>query len=795
MRRFIQSIVIALVCIASVSVNAASWSEIRNQSKRVNGFIPYQVSNSQGKIWLEVDEFEKPFIMYTGLPYGIGSNDIGLDRGQLGESRLVQFEKYGDKIFLKQLNTRYRADTDNQAERSSVEQAFASSVLYGFKVEARSGKRHLIDMTGFLTKDLHGISQRLQATKQGSYSVNASRSALVTASSKNFPKNTVFQSILTFKGSNPGQFVRQVVPSPSEITVQQQVQFVALPDDGYKPRKFHPKSGYFDLTYADYASPITENINKKLIYRHRLTRDEEGNIEPIVYYLDPGAPEPIKTALLEGAKWWGQAFDAVGLEGAYEVKVLPEDVDPLDVRYNVIQWVHRATRGWSYGLALADPRTGEIIKGHVTLGSLRVRQDLLIANALTGAATNDEKQQKALDMALARIRQLSAHEVGHTLGIAHNFAASVNNRASVMDYPHPYVTLNNGKISLENAYAEGIGRWDIEAVRYGYAEFEAEEEDKALRDIVRDTSAKGLQFISDADARPQGGSHPAAHLWDNGADAAQELSRVLQVRQQALQNFGHANLKDGQPYSELAETLVPLYLFHRYQVEGAVKLIGGVNFEYSVKGDSYRPVSAVSKEQQKAALEMLLSTLQVEQLKLPEHILKLIPPKAYGYYKNRESFPSQVGSSLDPVAMADVAAQHTLKLLLNPDRMARLLQQKAQDPEQVGLENMLNELLVATLRSTEKKGLEALIQQRVDYLTVKHILIAASNPQASPEVRAHMHSEIGKLEGWLVTQAKRNPLRYLWLKSLVDKYQAGEFKVDYVKPLQIPPGSPIGMSL
>ena len=793
MRLTIQSIFIALVCFVCVSANAASWSEIRNQSKHVDGFIPYQVSNSQGKVWLEIDEFNKPFIMYTGLPYGIGSNDIGLDRGQLGESRLVQFEKYGDKIFLKQLNTRYRADTDNQAEKSSVEQAFASSILHGFKVEARSGKRHLIDMGSFLLKDLHGVSQRLQATQQGAFSVDASRSALVTEHTKNFPKNTVFESILTFSGSKPGEYVRQVVPSPNDITVQQQVQFVALPDDGYKPRQFHPKSGFFSLTYADYATSLTESLEKKLIYRHRITRDKEGNIEPITYYLDPGAPEPVKTALLEGAQWWAQAFDAVGLEGAYEVKVLPEDVDPLDVRYNVIQWVHRATRGWSYGMAMADPRTGEIIKGHVTLGSLRVRQDLLIANALTGSVTDDGKQQKALDMALARIRQLSAHEVGHTLGIAHNFAASVNNRASVMDYPHPYVTLDNDKISLDNAYAEGIGRWDIEAVRYGYAEFEADKEAEALRQIVRDYSAKGLQFISDPDARPQGGSHPAGHLWDNGTSPAEELSRVIQVRQQALQNFGQDSLKDGQPYSELAETLVPLYLFHRYQVEAAVKLLGGVHFEYSVKGDTYRPVRAVENDKQKAALDMLLSTLTVEQLKLPENILKLIPPKAYGYYKNRESFPSQTGSSLDPVAMADVAAQHTLKLILNPQRLARLLQQKALDPEQIGLEDMLSELLVTTLRSTESQGLGALIQQRVDYLTVKHILVAASDPNASAEVRAHLHSEIGKLNGWLITQAKRNPVRYLWLKDLVDKYQAGEFKVDYVKPLDIPPGSPIGM--
>lgn len=788
------------VCLLAVMItaNAASWSEIENKSRRVNGFMPIYVSSNEGKVWLEVNKFEQPFIMYTGLPFGIGSNDIGLDRGQLGESRLVQFERYGNKIFLKHLNTRYRADTDSQAEKNSVNEAFASSVLHGFEIDARSGNRYLIDLTAFLQQDLHGVSERLKATNQGSFSIDGSRSALVVDKVKNFPKNTLFESVLTFQGSAAGNYVKQVVPTPEAITVHQHVSFVALPDDNYQPRVFHPKSGFFELTYADYASPIDQPIEKKLIYRHRIERDKDGNIKPIVYYLDPGAPEPVRTALLEGARWWEQAFAAIGLEGAYEVRDLPADADPMDVRYNVIQWVHRATRGWSYGMAMADPRTGEIIKGHVTLGSLRVRQDLLIANALTGVYGKEGDKQAAMDMALARIRQLSAHEVGHTLGIAHNFAASANNRASVMDYPHPLVTLegetvDGKKVSLKGAYAEGIGKWDIEAVRYGYSEIEEENEEEALRKIVRDYSAKGLLFISDADARPASGAHPSAHLWDNGQNAAAELTRVLEVRKLALAKFGHNNLADGMPYSELAETLVPLYLFHRYQVEAAVKLVGGVNYEYSVKGDTYRPVRAVEDGLQRQAIGALLSTLSVEQLTVPASVLEVIPPKAYGYYKNRESFNGYTGLTLDPVSMAEASAKHTLQLLLNPERLARLLQQKAQTPELPGLEETVTQLLTTTLRSPEQLGLNGLIQQRVDYLTVMQLLSVASNQQASPEVRAHLHNEIGKLDGWLTTQSKRNSVRYAWLKDLVVQYLNGDFEPqEEGKTLPIPPGSPIG---
>ncbi len=793
------AITLTFVIVFSVTFSSAAkaktWSEIEKGSQKVNGFIPYYVSESKGKVWLEVGNFNQPFIYYTGLPYGVGSNDIGLDRGQLGQSRLVQFERYGDKVLLKQLNTDYRADTDNQAEKNSIAQAFASSVLEGFKVEATRGEKVLIELTPYLLKDLHGVSARLKARSQGSYSVDGSRSALIASKLKNFPQNTIFESILTFKGSNAGNFVRQVTPSPNEITVQQHLSFVQLPDDKYKPRVFHPHSGYFELSYKDYATPITEPIDKKLIYRHRIERDAKGQIKPIVYYLDPGVPEPVRGALLDGARWWEQAFEAIGLKGAYEVRILPEDADPLDVRYNVIQWVHRATRGWSYGFSVSDPRTGEILKGHVTLGSLRVRQDLLLANALTAiyGDGSDGKAKAAEEMALARIRQLSAHEVGHTIGIAHNFAASPDNRASVMDYPHPLVQLKDGEVTLENAYATDIGQWDIEAVRYGYSEFaDSAAEAKGLQQILKGMQAKKMSFISDPDARPQGGVHPTGHLWDNGENAAQELNRLLEIRAIALDKFGHDNLANGTPYSELAETLVPLYLFHRYQTEAAVKLIAGVDYEYSVKGDSFKPVAAVDGTEQRMALKALLSTLEVEQLAVPDSILSLIPPKAYGYYRNRESFPSNTGLTLDPVAMAETAAQHSLKLLLNPQRLARLLQQASRDNKQLSLSDVLEQLMDVTILAKPQKGLNALIQQRVDYLTLAQTMKVAESSQASPEVKSFLYSELSQLSRSLQSKAKRNPQRYLRLKQMLEQYLDGQLELESLQELKMPPGSPIG---
>lgn len=787
-------VILALGYFLSHSVEAKSWNALTANSEKRAGFFNLYVNKSEAKVFLEIEHFEKPFIYYTGLPYGVGSNDIGLDRGQLGESRLVQFERYGNKVLLKQLNIRYRADTENVAEKLSVKQAFASSVLAGFEIKSKQGNKVLIELTPYLLQDLHGIANRIKMTKQGNYSVDSKRSAVITKKVKSFPKNVVFESLLTLKGTKAGKYVRQVTPDTSAISVQQHLSFVELPDSAYKPRVFHPRAGYFPLTYKDYATPITEPMDKKLIYRHRLSRRKNGAFNPIVYYLDPGVPEPVKGALLDGARWWEQAFEKAGLKGAYKVEVLPEDVDPMDVRYNVIQWVHRATRGWSYGGSVSDPRTGEILKGHVTLGSLRVRQDLLIANALTGLHSDptSKKQKAATEMALARIRQLSAHEVGHTLGIAHNFASSPLARASVMDYPHPLIKLKNNKISLDDAYAVGIGSWDIETIRYGYSEFKPEEEASGLAKILKGMTQKGFVFISDSDARPVSGAHPSAHLWDNGAQPAQELERVLTIRAKALNEFDASRLPEGMPYSELAETLVPLYLFHRYQVEAAVKLIGGVEYEYSVKGDDFKPVKSVPAESQTSALTAILSTLSEDNLKVPSNILALIPPKAYGYSRNRESFPSKTGLTLDPVSMAETSAQHSLRLLLNAQRLARVLQQEMLDDKQLSFANLINQVLQATVKSNARQGVDALLQQRVDYLTVAQMIRAADSASSSPEVKARLYAELSKLNAWLVTQANRNPDRYLWLKKVLDNYFSGELKIESLPVVTMPPGSPIG---
>jgi len=831
---FVSRIFLLLLCFTTTISFAAekqtSFATFIKGKSLASGYFSFYHDKKQGKVYLQIDKFDQEFLFQSSLPHGIGSNDIGLDRGQLGDTRLVKFERVGNKVFLTQVNTYYRADSDNPLEQQAIDEAFASSILWGFTVVSENTKKKhqqvLIDYTPFLLSDIHNISEKLKAKKQGNFKVDASRSALYVQRSKAFADNTELEAMVTFKGTGAGSYLKSVTPEPSAITVHLHHSLIKLPDNNYQTRVFHPYSGFWSIAYADYASAIDEPLIKRLIPRHRLSKQTPNQpmsqaVEPIIYYLDSGVPEPIRTALIDGAMWWQQAFAEIGYNNVFQVKMLPKDADPMDVRYNVIQWVHRATRGWSYGSSVIDPRTGEIIKGHVTLGSLRVRQDYLIALGLTSPFTSDNKDTSAMKaMALARIRQLAAHEVGHTLGIAHNFAASVNDRASVMDYPHPYITLDeNGDIDLSNAYKENIGLWDKYVIAYGYGNYKnnAEfSEQQQLAKLVADTKAQGLLYVSDPDSRAGSSAHNTGHLWDNGSNAATELTRIIKVRAKALSDFGLNSIATGTPLSELEQALVPIYNFHRYQVEATAKLIAGVNYAYDVKNEvknsveqaiEQQAVQAVSAAMQQQALTALLSTLDADFLTLSEDIINLIPPKAYGYARNRESFSSQTGLTFDPVTAAQASANHTLAYLLNGERLARLQQQamRYQVSERKGkvsntifsVDEVINQLIKHTIKNRPEQGLKLLVQQRVNQQVVEQLLSLWHSKKLVAEVRSEVLLSLNKLTRWLADNNDNR--RY--------KLLAGHFKLleqqivfslkqtkQVVKPnkIKMPPGSPIG---
>ncbi|MFT6989709.1 MAG: hypothetical protein ACJASL_001682 [Paraglaciecola sp.] len=794
-----------MLSFAAEPLKQTSVADFTKNMSQQTGFFDFYYQIETDKIFLKIDKFDQPFLFQSSMPQGIGSNDIGLDRGQLGDTRLVKFERFGNKVLLKQLNTQYRASSSNLAEQASIDEAFADSVIAGFPVVASNGDVVVIDYTDYLLSDIHQISQRLTLTKQGSYKVDPKRSGVFLKRSKAFPDNTELEALVTFGGSKPGKFVDQVTPDPISISVHLHHSLVMLPDTNYQPRKFVPFSGFWSVGYLDYSVAIEESMTKQFIPRHRLNKKQPSAamseaVEPIVYYLDPGIPEPVMSALKDGALWWDDAFSAIGYKNAFQVKVLPEDADPMDVRYNVIQWVHRATRGWSYGSSVIDPRSGEIIKGHVTLGSLRVKQDYLIALGLTSpfsadgadSALDDQVDiSKQKEMALARIRQLSAHEVGHTLGIAHNFAASEYGRESVMDYPHPLVSVQDGKISLENAYAVGMGEWDKYVVAYGYQDYsDAYVEQQGLKTLVTDARAKGFRYQSDPDSRQSNAANVEGHLWDNGADPVKELSRINEVRKVAMANFGLKTIKTGATLSSLEETFAPIYLLHRYQLDAVAKLMGGVSYEYELKGDyaTAKGVNVVSVSQQKAALAAMLNTLQSDFLSIPESLTQLITPKAYGESRNRESFKGRTGHTFDPISAAESAAGYSLNLLLKAERLNRIGQQQKRLKGAPDVAYLLTELFKQSIKSGVDKDYPQL-SQRVNYLVLEQVVKAMHQEHLAPEVRGEIELQLLDLHKWLKNN-KRNVHNKVMARQLEQYWRLGVWQSQFtLKPL--PPGSPI----
>lgn len=770
--------------------------------RKMPGYLNLYWDEGNGRMFLEIDKWNTELLYVTSLPGGLGSNDVGLDRGKSDGGSIVRFERVGKKVFMVQPNYEYRAVTLDPAEKRAVQESFATSTLWAFQVLAETNERVLVDATAFLLRDAAGVAQTLRRSQQGNFVADSNRSAIYLPRTKNFPLNTEIEATVSFVNTDGtvGGFVQSVTPTPSYITLRMHHSFVQLPDDAYKPRTFDPRSSYIPVSYYDYSTPVSEPIAKYVIRRHRLEKKNPAAarseaVKPIVYYLDNGTPEPIRSALLEGASWWNQAFEAAGFINAFQVKILPDSADPMDIRYNMINWVHRSTRGWSYGGGVTDPRTGEIIKGQVTLGSLRVRQDYLIAQGLlapfeTGIPADDQM----LRMALNRLKQLSAHEVGHTLGLMHNYASSVNDRASVMDYPHPMVRLTkDGKIDLSQAYDNKIGAWDKIAINWGYRQWSnAIEEKKGLDAILDEAAAKGMQFISDQDARAPGGLHPTAHLWDNGKDPVSELKEVIRIRAKAMEQFGTANLRAGMPMAMLEDVLVPIYFYHRYQVEAACKLLGGANYTYALNGKPFQPMEPLSREVQLAALETILETLSPSFLQMPEHIVRLIPPRPAGYPFGNELFRKRTGLAFDPLTPAETAADLPLSFLYHPERISRMA---LEEEKGLSLADMNHRMLAATWKAPRLSGKPGLIQQQTEQVILTYLLAASIDEKASFAARSVIRRQLDELKAWVEEQRKQTrEERLIGHYALALERMKAPEKAKPTIHAAIPPGAPIGCS-
>jgi hypothetical protein len=813
MKRFAVLLVLLAACTTTAPapkpIEKSPFETKTAHLQKFDGYIPLYWDAENGKLLMQISRFGEELLYQSSLPAGVGSNPIGLDRGLLGQTQIVTFDRVGPKVLMTATNYRFRAISNDEAERRAVADSFARSVMWSFKVEASDATSVLVDATDFFLSDQQGITRTLRQTQQGSYALDRNRSAIYLPRTKVFPRNTEIEAVLTFQASDrPGPFVSGVTPIAESVTVREHHSFVQLPPAGYTPRRADPRVGVFSVDFFDYASPFTGPIEKQWIARHRLVKKDPSAaisepVEPIVYYVDAGAPEPIRSALIEGTSWWSQAFEAAGFRNAFQVKVLPPDADPMDLRYNMINWVHRAQRGWSYGAAVIDPRTGEIIKGNVTLGSLRIRQDVMIAEGLIPQF--DELHDQALSaldpttspsmMALARIRQLAAHETGHTLGLDHNMAASSNGRASVMDYPSPYVKITNGKLDLSDAYAIGIGSYDKWVIRYAYAQFDPANEEKELDRIVREAPL----FITDPESRPVSAAHPSASVWDAPGNNIEMLRHEIEVRRIALSQFGLRNIPMGTPLAQLEEMLVPLYLHHRYQLEAAAKSIGGLDYTYSVKEEgglvptpTRRIVPAAS---QRDALNAVLSTLDPAFLEIPPRIVALIPPRGnVDVTSNTELFEHRTTPAFDPVSAAMASADITLAALFDARRAARLVQFHAEDAANPSFSEVVNDVLdVVTKRETGYRGA---ITRGSARLAATRLMDLAANRDADPQVRAEASEGLRRFIVRLNDARSQDDAELAHRHALRDDITRFLDRADQPRTQpklpEVPPGPPIG---
>ena len=774
-------------------------SRTRGMEKR-DGFVPIYLDDRQGKVYLEVASDSMRMIVTQQLSTGLGSNPIGLDRGGGGANDIARFERNGERMLVVFENWNYRSSLATNAEHGrGVLESFPPSTIGALPIVVEEGGRFLVDATDFLFRDWQDVAGTLQRANQGAYSLSRERSSVYRPNTRAFPGNSEIDLSLTFVTTGrPGPIVSSIVPDGRAVTLRQHLSFVRLPDDSYRPRALDPRVSFFGTQFHDFAQPVQGTLEQRWISRFRLQRTNPRDpasaiVNPIVYYVDRGIPEPLRSATVEGARFWEQAFDQAGLRGGFQVRDLPEGADPMDIRYNMVLWINRNERGWSFGGSTGDPRTGENLKGIAHMDSHRNRTAYNIYAALMGA----DPSPADTHYVLGRVRQVTAHEIGHTLGMAHNYIASTYERASVMDYPAPRVRLDaRGEVDMSQAYALGPGAFDVWAVRWGYGIFAPEAERDSLAAIVREGLGKGYLFMSDGDARPDFASDPRNNLWDDAESATAFLEHQMAVRRVGMRRFGERNIRVGEPIGSLQDRFVPLYLFHRWGINSAVKAIGGMEYSYAVRGDGQQATRPVDGATQRRALGLLLQAISPAELAIPDTVVTLLAPRPFGWSGSVELFDSRVRPAFDELGTARTLAQYVIDGVLQRDRVARLVQLSWRSRSPLTLAEAMDSLVNATFGARAGTRRDSALVRVTSRALVDRLILLAADSNAAADPRAVANLTLRRLDALAATRERLGGLEHRAHMSALRRdirqwLEEGEVPA-MTLALRAPPGDPFG---
>jgi hypothetical protein len=763
--------------------------------------LPVAVDPADGRILVTLpppaeDGVQGRFLYASSLKTGLGSAPIRLDHGMLGDTQVLAFRRLGGKMAVTFENPRFTASGDAVIQRGARENFPYSVVAMVDVVSTAPSGAVTVNLAPFLTHDAMNIAGALNGEAKGFRQVD-SLSAADPKSVKVFPDNIEMEAVQTYASETPGKEISNIAPDPRQVSFTVHHSLVRLPGPGFVPRRFDIRSGTHATQVYDFATPLGADVLVQLANHFRLDKTDPGAArsrvkKPIVFYVDNTAPEPVRSALVEGVGWWNQAFDAAGYIDAFQAKVLPADADPQDVRYNIVNWDARLTRSWSYGGGIIDPRTGEIIKGNVVLEGLRLRQDIILFEGLVGTAGNNSGgANDPVRASLARIRQLGAHEVGHAIGFVHNFAGSLQDRSTVMDYPFARMSLQDGRIDLADAYATGIGSWDKFTVDwlYGQAAPGIDPDAEAARKATA-IEAAGMRYLTDIDGRADDLGVPGDNMWTEGNDQPADLEHMMAVRRVALANFGPGVLRAGEPLANLRRKFVPVWLLHRYEVAAIGKIVGGVHYRYAVVGgNSPEPTPATAAEQ-RAAIDALLATLTPRELAVPAALELQLSSGVNGRPDpqfDTEVFDNAGAAVFDPLVAADVGAQLTLATLLAPARLTRLYLQHARDASLPGLDELLDRLTAATLTSSDTA-----LERRIATRTILALARTAREPETSPDVAAVLQGRLASLASRLA-DARGNDEGAAWQRATGAMLRDEDALTRELKrPVPaVPPGMPI----